>query len=104
MYVIDYLKVFGASLISLTDDCISSFNTIVLVAHNNYRANHGVDGLEADDKIIAIAQKYSDYLAVNDIFKHSGAEGLGENLAAIFYSTLPNVNPDDCAGKNKAFI
>jgi uncharacterized protein YkwD len=84
---------------SLTDDCISSFNSAVLEAHNKYRVNHRAVRLVANKTINKIALKYSNYLAVNNIFQHSGTDGLGENLAAIFYSSKPNVNSTDCAGK-----
>jgi uncharacterized protein YkwD len=33
-----------------------------------------------------IAQNYSEYLAANNLFVHSGTPGLGENLWAMFSS------------------
>ena len=49
--------------------------------HNKLRARHGVGPLTLDKKIIASAQKWSDYLVQNDKWEHDYKSGYGENLA-----------------------
>jgi hypothetical protein len=60
-----------------------------LDAHNAARAEVGTAALVWDDELTAGAQEYADYLAANQIFEHSGAEGVGENL----YMTSPSDSP-----------
>lgn len=52
--------------------------------------------MTANTEVTSIAQKYADYLGVTGLFEHSGAEGLGENLAAIWQSSEPDLS--DCSG------
>jgi hypothetical protein len=51
----------------------------VLDLHNKYRARHGVPALSWSDSIASKAQAYSQ----GCVMQHSGARGLGENLAMV---------------------
>jgi Cysteine-rich secretory protein family/LysM domain len=53
----------------------------ILDAHNNYRAEVGVPPLQWSDSLAASAQQWANYLASTGQFKHSGTNGVGENLA-----------------------
>ena len=64
-------------------------------AHNSYRAKHSASALKTNTSVTNIAQKYANYLGQNNLFQHS-KNGLGENLAASWSSSKPNLN--DCGG------
>ena len=52
-------------------------------AHNFYRyeiPNANITGLSYSTSIEANCQVYANYLAANNLFQHSGAPGVGENL------------------------
>ena len=68
----------------------------MLSAHNAYRSQHQVGPLGQSDSIDGTAQEWAQYLADNNIFKHSGAAGLGENLAMSGTFETPSV--DQCSG------
>lgn len=68
----------------------------MLATHNSYRALHKTAGLRANYTLHAIALKYANSLAESDIFKHSEAPGLGENIAMWGYSDLPDLT--NCGG------
>lgn len=53
----------------------------MLATHNRYRALHKTAGLRANFTLHAIALKYANSLAEMDVFKHSEAPNLGENIA-----------------------
>jgi len=53
----------------------------ILDAHNKYRAAVGVPPLQWSDTLAAGAQQWADQLASTGQFQHSGAPGVGENLA-----------------------
>ena len=55
----------------------------MLYSHNLYRSRHQVPLLTLNASINSIAQKYATYLSANNLFQHSGAAGLGENLASM---------------------
>ncbi|ODM91059.1 Golgi-associated plant pathogenesis-related protein 1 [Orchesella cincta] len=52
---------------------------VALTEHNKFRRRHGVPDLKPDQKLNAIAQKYANYLASNNLFQHSKTDY--ENLA-----------------------
>ena len=73
---------------NLPNGCQVAFRTAALNAHNTYRANHGSPALAEVSNIDSTALAWSQYLAKNDIFQHSGTSGLGENLYAIYGGSL----------------
>ena len=66
---------------AVSADCLNAFRTAILNAHNTYRSQHRVGPLTQSASIGNTAQAYANYLAANNLFKHSGAQDLGENLA-----------------------
>ena len=68
----------------------------MLTTHNRYRALHKTAGLRANFTLHAIALKYANSLAEMDVFKHSEAPNLGENIAMWGYSDLPDLT--NCGG------
>lgn len=68
----------------------------MLATHNRYRALHKTAGLRANFTLHAIALKYANSLAEMDVFKHSEAPNLGENIAMWGYSDLPDLT--NCGG------
>ena len=62
------------------------FRQEMLQAHNQYRARHCVPPLTLDTNLNNGAQQYAEYLIRINGFQHSGAAGLGENLAAKYSS------------------
>jgi len=67
-----------SSTIVLTD-----FQQQALVEHNLKRQLHCTGAMVLNSTINTIAQNYSEYLAANNLFQHSGTPGLGENLWAL---------------------
>ncbi|KAF6124539.1 GLI pathogenesis related 2 [Phyllostomus discolor] len=64
------------------------FNNEVLIAHNEYRKQHGVPPLKLCKKLNREAQQYSEALASTRILKHSPESSrgqCGENLAWASY-------------------
>ncbi len=60
---------------------LSDFQQQALVQHNYYRQQlHCTTAMILNASLNDIAQNYSEYLAANNIFQHSGVAGLGENL------------------------
>ncbi|CAF1302034.1 unnamed protein product [Didymodactylos carnosus] len=58
-----------------------TFQQQALTQHNFYRQNHcNTSGLALNSTLNVVAQNYSEYLAANNLFTHSNAPGLGENL------------------------
>ena len=53
----------------------------ILAAHNKYRAEVGVPPLIWSIRLAASAQTWAERIAALDQLKHSGAAGIGENLA-----------------------
>ncbi len=68
-------------LLSLPIGCQTAFRNAAVLAHNTLRARHGSPDLKANANIDASALKWSNYLAANDVFKHSGP---GENLFMVY--------------------
>ena len=48
---------------------------------NSYRSKHQAPPLVWDSAIYKVAQDWSSYLVTNNLFKHSGNQSYGENLA-----------------------
>jgi uncharacterized protein YkwD len=65
---------------------LADFQQQALVQHNYLRQLHCTGALSLNSSINSIAQNYSNYLAANNLFQHSGTPGLGENLWAIWSS------------------
>lgn len=59
---------------------IAAFQQEALTQHNYYRTLHCSPPMTLNATINNIAQNYSNYLASNKLFQHSGTSGLGENL------------------------
>ena len=75
---------------------MADFRAASLSAHNTYRAAHSTAALSQDASIDATALNYANYLGQNDLFQHSNAKGLGENLASSWSSNTPDLN--NCGG------
>ncbi len=87
------------TLISLSNECMSSLNTAYLNNHNSYRKLHGSVALKQNNTIVGYAQKWANYLAENDILKQNGSSSnsrMGANLAFSYSSKEKNIN--HCAG------
>lgn len=83
------------------DTCQRQFQTAALKAHNKYRYLHHVPALSPDSGLQEFALKYAEIMAVNNVFEHSGASGLGENLAYVWSSRVRSL--DDCAAFGERF-
>ena len=59
---------------------LSTFRRDALAQHNLVRQLHCTGPLILNETLNTIAQNYSQYLAANNLFKHSGYPRLGENL------------------------
>jgi len=64
-------------LSAITPDQISDITTYI----NTYRSKNGAPPLSYNSGITIFSQKWSDYLLTNNLFKHSGTQLYGENLA-----------------------
>lgn len=73
------------------------FRQEMLTAHNEYRARHCVPALTLDSNITAGAQQYAQYLVSIDRLQHSGASGLGENLAMRYSSVAITTYSGNCS-------
>jgi hypothetical protein len=78
--------------------CQKIFQEQILKEHNTYRAKHGAPRMNTDTNVQRTAQAYADKLASQNIFKHSGVQGLGENLA-MSGSFLKLLSDKDCKSK-----
>jgi len=78
------------------DKCQQLFQKETLAAHNNYRFIHHVNPLKSNLMLQKTALNYANYLASNDIFQHSGTQGMGENLAYVWSSRVNTLK--DCSG------
>jgi glioma pathogenesis-related protein 2 len=81
---------------NLPNGCQEAFRKAALNAHNKFRARHRAPPLQIDSSLDTYALKWSQYLAKNDVFKHSG---FGENLHVRYGGSLST--PSQCAGKIK---
>jgi hypothetical protein len=63
----------------------------ILRLHNTYRENVGVPPLRWSDALAAGAQQWANALAERNQMVHSGAPGVGENLA-MWWGHHPNLN------------
>uniref|UniRef100_H2YZD8 SCP domain-containing protein n=1 Tax=Ciona savignyi TaxID=51511 RepID=H2YZD8_CIOSA len=59
----------------------SSFESDVIKAHNEYRANHNAAPLKQKDELTNVAQKWAKHLASSGKFGHSNHKDYGENIA-----------------------
>jgi len=78
------------------DKCQQLFQKETLAAHNKYRVIHHVNPLTSNLMLQKTALNYANYLASNDIFQHSGTQGMGENLAYVWSSRVNTLK--DCSG------
>ena len=76
--------------------CQQTYQMACLREHNRYRAMHHVPSLRSNKKLQRIAQNYAQYLSDNNIFEHSKANGIGENLAYSWSSKAKQLR--DCSG------
>lgn len=71
----------------------------ILSRHNTYRAQHQVGNLVRNSAVETIAQDYSEYLAANGKFEHSGnkfnGNSLGENLYKSYGMAVSGTNAVD---------
>jgi uncharacterized protein YkwD len=67
---------------------LATFQQQALVQHNYQRQLHCTGAMILNSTLNTIAQNYSDYLAANNLFQHSGTSGLGENLWAMWSSIV----------------
>lgn len=65
---------------------LSTFQQQALIEHNLRRQLHCTGPMILNSTLNAIAQNYSEYLAANNLFQHSGRAGLGENLWSMWSS------------------
>jgi len=65
----------------------TDFNQAVLVAHNQYRALHGVAPLQISIKLNQLAQEWADTVAKSDKLAHRPNNTCGENCFAKWKST-----------------
>ncbi len=65
---------------------LADFPQQALIEHNFRRQLHCTGAMILNSTLNTIAQNYSEYLAANNLFVHSGTPGLGENLWAMFSS------------------
>jgi uncharacterized protein YkwD len=59
---------------------LANFQQEALDEHNLKRQLHCTGPMTLNSSLNAFAQNYSEYLAANNLFQHSGTSGLGENL------------------------
>jgi len=60
--------------------CQASLSSDMLSAHNAIRKQAGVKSLVWSSRLAAASQNWANYLAKNDLRKHSGMVGYGENF------------------------
>ena len=104
----NFLNIFALSLVFLVENsvkannlppgCLEAFRKTALTAHNIFRTRHDSPVLTVSPTLEASALKYAQYLAVNDVFKHSTDRvNTGENLY-VSYSDDP-LTAEKCARK-----
>lgn len=89
-----------------SEKCLKAFHDAVLSRTNSLRSEHNSSPLTADNNLESIAQNYSNFLAVKNLFQHSNFPNIGENLYAAFGHKFANNRmsckygdlADDCAG------
>ncbi|XP_063966192.1 uncharacterized protein LOC129278036 [Lytechinus pictus] len=64
-----------------------AFDKEALRSHNDYRRHHGAPPLEESRELSKRARKWAKHLAKNNLFEHSKANDIGENVA-MHYSSL----------------
>lgn len=72
--------------------CLNDFRAAILIAHNSYRALHGAPALQQDTVISNTAQAWATNLAQKNLFQHSNAARLGENLFKSLKSSPFSLN------------
>lgn len=74
-----YIVVISMSIVQpvLTPEQITEITNYI----NSYRSKHQAPPLVWDSAIYKVAQDWSSYLVTNNLFKHSGNQSYGENLA-----------------------
>ena len=88
--------------VNLPNGCQEAFRNAAVNTHNTLRARHRAPALRRDSSIDSTALAWSQYLARNSIFKHSGTKGVGENLYALYGGSF--TTSSQCAGKMLIFI
>ncbi|XP_003726109.2 uncharacterized protein LOC100892542 [Strongylocentrotus purpuratus] len=63
------------------------FSKQAMTSHNEYRRHHGAPPLEQSRDLQKRARKWAKHLAKHDLFEHSKANDIGENVA-MHYSSL----------------
>ena len=81
--------------------CQQAYQASMLSLHNGYRSQHHAPPLVSDASLQSTAQKYAQYMADNDLFQHSGAAGLGENIAYVYSSAVTQLG--DCTSRYRKF-
>ena len=83
----------------------SDVESVLLTLHNNLRSKFGIDSLTWSSSLASAAQTWSDKMASTGTFKHSGTDGVGENIA---YGTARVYDASDLFGfwssESKYFI
>jgi len=74
---------------------LDSFRQQALNKHNEYRRKHCVPVMTLDSNLNSVAQQYAQYLAKNNLFQHSGKQGMGENLYMSSTTGQLNMNGAD---------
>ena len=96
-----FLQVYGTeTLLKLPNECISSVNAAYLNTHNIFRKLHGVADFKENASLIAYAQDWANYLAVNDFLKNNLTSNrqIGVNLAFSSYSP-EKLDLNDCGSQ-----
>ncbi|XP_071053490.1 uncharacterized protein [Onthophagus taurus] len=73
----------------INDIVKGDFQNDFLIAHNDYRAKHGVEGLLLDENLCKQAQKWAEDLAARNVLEHRKNSPYGENIYCM-YSSDPN--------------
>ncbi|RNA09919.1 secretion [Brachionus plicatilis] len=71
--------------------CLNDFRKYALNAHNVFRNYHRTPPLKSNISLTTMAQKYANFLAESNLFKHSYS-GYGENLARAAFTYSQNIN------------
>lgn len=84
------------------DQCQRDFRATCISEHNRYRAMHRAPPLKGSSTLHLSSQSYSQKLASTNSFQHSGKNGVGENLAYSWQSSVKSLS--NCAGLENIFF
>lgn len=73
----------------------SDLESVLLTLHNNIRSSLGISSLSWSSSLASSAQSWSDTMTSTGNFKHSGTDGVGENIA---YGTARVYDASDLFG------